>query len=109
MIILKAAPHGGWNGFGTYNGNGTYNVTGYPGDKPTGSMWGMFGTTTSDSDDIFYTLDTAGGQSGSGVLDTNRIVRGIHTNGVYPGSPTNQGTRITSTVFNTIVGWINKY
>jgi V8-like Glu-specific endopeptidase len=108
MIVLKAAPHNGWNGFGTYNSNGTYNVTGYPGDKPQGSMWGMSGTTTSDSDDIFYTIDTAGGQSGSGVLDTNNIVRGIHTNGVNSAG-NNQGTRITSTVFRTIIGWLNKY
>jgi glutamyl endopeptidase len=108
MIVLKAAPHGGWKGFGTYNGNGTYNVTGYPGDKPTGSMWGMSGSTTSDSDDIFYKIDTAGGQSGSGVLDQNGALRGIHTNGVNRAG-NNQGTRITSTVFNTIVGWLNKY
>lgn len=108
MIVLQAAPHGGWTGFGIYNGDGTYNVTGYPGDQPTGTMWGMSGLTTSDSDDIFYTLDTAGGQSGSGVLDTSNVIRGIHTNG-HNSSGNNQGTRITSSVFNVITGWINQY
>jgi len=108
MVVLREAPHGGWSGYGTYNGDGTYSVTGYPGDKPRGSMWGMSGSTTSDSDDIFYTLDTAGGQSGSGVLDTSDVIRGVHTNGANRAG-NNQGTRITPVVFNTITGWIDQY
>lgn len=109
MIILQEAPHGGYNGFGTYNGNGNYNVTGYPGDKPTGEMWGMWGQTTSDAHHIYYTLDTLGGQSGSGVLDTGAIVRGIHINGFSTPTGNNKAKKIDSTTFNTIVDWLYSY
>ena len=104
MIILKSAPHGGWNGYGIYSGNGTYTVTGYPSDKPFGQMWGMSGSTTSNTDSIFYTLDTYGGQSGSGIMDSGRNIRGIHTNGF---ASNNSGTKITLTKFNTIKDWIS--
>ncbi len=106
MIVLAAAPHGGNAGWGTYSG-GTHRITGYPGDKPFGTMWTHFGTPwTSGSMRLCYTIDTAGGQSGSGIADTSGHVRGIHTT----GSPTqNCGTRITGTVFNTLKNWIATY
>jgi V8-like Glu-specific endopeptidase len=103
MIILKAAPHGGYTSYGTYSG-GTVTVTGYPGDKPFGTMWTMSGSSTSDSMKIYYTLDTAGGQSGSGIRDTGNRVRGIHA---YGYGSKNGGTRITSTVYNQIQSWIS--
>jgi len=43
MIVLAAAPHGGHAGWGTYSG-GTHRITGYPGDKPFGTMWTHSGT-----------------------------------------------------------------
>ncbi|MEX2961547.1 serine protease [Microbulbifer sp. TYP-18] len=105
IIVLADEPHGGNSGWGTYSG-GTHSVTGYPGDKPFGTMWTDSGSTTASSTRICYTLDTAGGQSGSGIKDTGNVVRGIHTT----GSPTqNCGTRINSSVFSTLQDWIATY
>lgn len=103
MIILNDAPHGGFTSYGTYSG-GNVTVTGYPGDKPFGTMWTMSGSSTSDSYKIYYTLDTAGGQSGSGIRDSGNKIRGIHA---YGYGWRNGGTRITSTVFNQIQSWID--
>jgi len=106
MIVLAAAPHGGHAGWGVYSG-GTHRVTGYPGDKPFGTMWTDSGaTSTSGSYRVCYTLDTAGGQSGSGIADTSGYVRGIHTTG---STTQNCGTRMTSTVYNTLKNWIATY
>lgn len=103
MIILSEAPHGGYRAYGQYSG-GTHRVTGYPGDKPFGTMWTDSGSTSSDSYKIYYTLDTAGGQSGSGIMDNSNVVRGIHA---YAYGSQNGGTRIQSTVYNQIQSWIN--
>lgn len=51
----------------------------------------------------------AGGQSGSGVLDTGAIVRGIHTNGFLTTTGNNKAKKIDSTTFNTIVDWLYSY
>lgn len=102
LIVLSAAPHGGWAGWGTYS-SGTHSVCGYPGDKPFGTMWNMGGSTSSNTYKIYYSFDTAGGQSGSGIRDTSNYVRGIHA---YCYSSNNGGTRLTSTVYNTLQGWI---
>lgn len=104
MIILDAAPHGGYESYGKYSG-GTHTVTGYPGDKPFGTMWTDTGSTTSDSRKIYYTLDTAGGQSGSGIRDSGNTVRGIHAYGVSNGK--NSGTKIQNSVYNQIQSWIS--
>lgn len=106
MIILKSAPHNGWNGYGIYAGNGTYTVTGYPSDKPFGQMWGMSGRTTSDTSHIYYSLDTYGGQSGSGIMDSGNNVRGIHA---YGSANQNFGTKIDLTIFNKIKEWVASY
>lgn len=106
MIVLGAAPHGGHAGWGVYSG-GTHRITGYPGDKPFGTMWTHSGSTwTSGSYRLCYTIDTAGGQSGSGIADTGGYVRGVHTTG---SSTQNCGTRMTSTVYNTLQNWIATY
>jgi glutamyl endopeptidase len=106
MIVLADAPHGGYAGWGVYSG-GTHRITGYPGDKPSGTMWTHSGaTSTSGSYRLCYTIDTAGGQSGSGIADTSYYVRGVHTTG---SSTQNCGTRITSEVYNTLKNWIATY
>jgi glutamyl endopeptidase len=106
MIVLADAPHGGNAGWGVYSG-GTHRITGYPGDKAFGTMWTHSGTTsTSGSYRLCYTIDTAGGQSGSGIADTSFYVRGIHTTG---SSTQNCGTRLTSGVYNTLKNWIATY
>jgi V8-like Glu-specific endopeptidase len=107
LIVLSAAPHGGNSGWGVYSG-GTHTITGYPGDKPSGTMWTMSGSvSTSGSYRLCYTIDTAGGQSGSGIADGGGVyVRGVHTTG---SSTQNCGTRLTSTVYNTLKNWIATY
>ncbi|MEP7309822.1 MAG: trypsin-like serine protease [Acidobacteriota bacterium] len=107
MIVLSAPPHGGNSGWGVYSG-GTHTITGYPGDKPFGTMWTASGAvSTSGSYRLCYQIDTAGGQSGSGIADGGGVyVRGIHTTG---SSTQNCGTRLTSTVYNTLQSWISTY
>jgi len=80
------------------------NVTGYPVDRPAGTMWW-------DSDSIravypnqlFCNTDTADGQSGAPVwvkdAGGNRFVVGIHN---YAG---NYGSRINVTVLSNINHW----
>jgi V8-like Glu-specific endopeptidase len=100
----------GWYGFGVYSDAdlraATANISGYPGDKPSGTQWYDSRRVASvNSRKVFYDIDTAGGQSGSAVY---RIINGarfgiaIHA---YGGATTNSGTRIVSDVFNNIVGW----
>lgn len=106
MIVLAAPPHGGNAGWGVYSG-GSHTISGYPGDKPFGTMWTHGGgVSTSGSFRLCYTIDTAGGQSGSGIYDSGFVVRGVHTTG---SSSQNCGTRLTSTVVNTLQGWISTY
>lgn len=100
----------GWFGFGVYNDatltGSVVNISGYPGDKPSGTQW--YGARKVDSvgaRKVYYDIDTAGGQSGSAVY---RIISGgrygvaIHA---YGGATTNSGTRIVTAVFNNMVNW----
>ncbi|CEG26225.1 trypsin-like serine peptidase [Bacillus sp. B-jedd] len=61
-------------------------IFGYPGDKiiSTGlyNQWGMSGNVTMDLENIlYYTIDTAPGQSGSAILDSSNQVVGVHNAG----------------------------
>ena len=107
LIVLAAPAHGGYSGWGVYSG-GTHTITGYPGDKTSGTMWTMSGSVwTSGSYRLCYTIDTFNGQSGSGIADGGGVyVRGVHTTG---SSTQNCGTRLTSTVYNTLQNWIATY
>jgi glutamyl endopeptidase len=100
----------GWFGFGVYSDSDllsvTGNISGYPGDKPTGTQWYDSRIIASVNGlKIYYDIDTAGGQSGSGVY---RIINGqpygiaIHA---YGGATTNSGTRITMPVYNNMIAW----
>jgi V8-like Glu-specific endopeptidase len=86
----------------------TINLSGYPGDKPTGTQW-FHSRALMDVDErvLTYDTDTAGGQSGAPVWirtqDGNRYGVGIHTNGDLAG---NSATRINQEVFNNIVSWL---
>lgn len=88
----------------------TGRVEGYPGDKPNGTHWKMSGTMhpRTGADMIHYTLDTAGGQSGSPIMVANRpscggpCGMGIHSYGAGGNPPTNSGPRITQANFDTI-------
>jgi glutamyl endopeptidase len=107
LITLASAPHGGYAGYGTFT-SGSHRIAGYPGDKTFGTMWEHSGTvSTSGSYRLCYTIDTAGGQSGSGITNNSgATVRGIHTTG---SSSQNCGTRITTAVYNQIQTWISQY
>lgn len=81
------------------------NVTGYPGDKPSGTMWHDSRVIVSTSPTkVHYALDTAGGQSGAPayiIRDGKRYAVAVHA---Y-GGVTNSGTRISTPVFQNLRNW----
>jgi glutamyl endopeptidase len=100
----------GWFGFGVWGDSEltsvTGNISGYPGDKPSGTQWYAARRIASvNARKVYYDIDTAGGQSGSAVY---RIINGgrygiaIHA---YGGATTNSGTRIVSPVFSNMLNW----
>ncbi|WP_226436208.1 trypsin-like serine peptidase [Rhodococcus yananensis] len=103
----------GWLGFGYYSDAtllaSTANLAGYPGDKPSGTLWYHSRRLLSVSAGrIHYQVDTFGGQSGSAVyrlVDGHRYAFGIHTNGAAPGIPVNSGVRITKPIFDRMKAW----
>lgn len=104
----------GWFGYAWQSSNtfaGTYTVRGYPGDKPSATLWTMSGAVTAvNANRLWYSIDTYGGQSGSPfykyVSATGYTSYGIHTYGTsvspYYG---NSATRITQNVFNNFATW----
>ena len=58
------------------SGGKTVNIAGYPGDKPSGTLWYDSPEIASvNPRKVYYDIDTAGGQSGSGglrIIDGNR-------------------------------------
>jgi V8-like Glu-specific endopeptidase len=100
----------GWFGFGAYTDatlvGSSVNVSGYPGDKPSGTQWYHWNTVTSVGPrKVFYQVDTFGGQSGSAVYridNGGRYGVAVHA---YGGSASNSGTRITQQVFDNFVAW----
>ncbi len=98
----------GWFGFGNWpnlDGVGA-NISGYPGDKPSGTQWyAGRNVASATSRKVFYDIDTAGGQSGSAVYrfaNGGRYGIAIHA---YGGATVNSGTRINGPVFNNIKSW----
>lgn len=100
----------GWFGFGVFSDGdllaSTGNISGYPGDKPTGTQWFHARKVVSvNSRKVYYDVDTAGGQSGSAVyriLNGARYGIAIHA---YGGTTTNSGTRITTPVYKNMLAW----
>jgi glutamyl endopeptidase len=97
-------------GFGSYGDDDltddVANVTGYPGDKPDGTMWydtKTFASVTATK--VYYDIDTAGGQSGAAVYvikDGQRLAVAVHA---YGGAVTNSGTRISPPVYQNLSNW----
>lgn len=84
----------------------TANITGYPGDKPAGTMWYDNKKVASvSSRKVHYDIDTAGGQSGAAVYRIKNGVRQGMAIHAYGGSTTNSGTRINRAVFDNITAW----
>jgi glutamyl endopeptidase len=110
----------GWFGFfataTTLNAQAA-TVTGYPGDKPSGTQWTHSGVIAiTDPRKLWYSIDTAGGQSGAPVWAENAqgcagpCAMAIHAYGQASGAPPpgntyNSGTRITTDVFNNLTSW----
>jgi glutamyl endopeptidase len=105
----------GWFGYFWQSSNyfpGTYNVRGYPGDKTYGTLWTMAGTVKAvTTRRLWYSIDTAGGQSGSPFYTKPSGVccygAGIHTYGIplSPYTSYNSATRITQGAFNNMKAW----
>ncbi|HMQ24920.1 MAG TPA: trypsin-like serine protease [Acidimicrobiales bacterium] len=106
----------GWFGLFSLPGTNRFagsrgRVQGYPTDKPLGTQWKMAGDMHHSTDrQVFYPMDTFGGQSGAPVFKWNRpscggpCGLGIHTYGVGGDTPTlNRGTRLTASVFDKII------
>ena len=99
-----------------YNNGTTLNTAGYPGDRDGGRlMYRATGPSDSATDTkVFYTgfegMDTAGGQSGSGVwryssASNTRHIHAIHAYGSGADN-LNSGTRINADKFNRLNNWI---
>jgi V8-like Glu-specific endopeptidase len=84
----------------------TVNIAGYPGDKPSGTLWYDHREVGSvNTDKVFYAADTAGGQSGACAYifhEGQRTGVAIHA---YGGNTANSGTRISSQVFTNLEAW----
>jgi glutamyl endopeptidase len=112
MIVLNQdiGNSNGWLGYGWQNPMPAYNVNinGYPGDKPSGTMWHSFcQLQIIQTFRLYYACDTFGGESGSAAYvfkDQSRTVYGIHAYGV-DSTGLNGATRITESVFNKVKGW----
>jgi glutamyl endopeptidase len=111
--ILLDEPLGlttGWFGYGVFEDShlvgAPAHVTGYPGDKPSGTLWHHSLPIASVSEPkVFYAIDTAGGESGTAVYlleDGLPIAVAVHA---YGGSVSNSGTRITQEVYRNLRQW----
>ena len=81
------------------------NISGYPGDKPSGTQWYAARTSRRSRRARCSTNRHAGGQSGSAVYriaNGNRYGVAVHA---YGGSTTNSGTRIAQPVYNNMLAW----
>jgi glutamyl endopeptidase len=83
------------------------NISGYPGDKPSGTQWFDARVVAQvNARKVYYDIDTAGGQSGAPVvriLDGNRIGIAVHA---YGGATSNSGTRINAEVHQRMKSWM---
>jgi glutamyl endopeptidase len=97
-------------GFGSYRDpelvGSVANVTGYPGDKDSGTLWyDSKGIASVTPTKVYYDIDTAGGQSGACVYvikNKQRIAVAVHA---YGGPVTNSGTRISPPVYQNLNNW----
>jgi glutamyl endopeptidase len=111
--IILDQPFGittGWFGYAVHPDNRLVGVgatvAGYPGDKPSGTIWQHSLPISSVSEPkVFYAIDTAGGQSGAAVYLTENnlpVAVAVHA---YGGSVSNSGTRITPAVYQNFRQW----
>ncbi|MBV7392485.1 trypsin-like serine protease [Enterococcus sp. ALS3] len=103
MIRLNE-PLGIYSGWLNVSTNVTDNMqiitSGYPGDKYVNNIYPTMWTSSGyinelTENNLYYQLDTTGGQSGSPIYDTQNNVIGVHTSAFKDQTPLNVGTRIT--------------
>jgi glutamyl endopeptidase len=100
-------------GFGYNDSLPLYNVNinGYPGDKPSGTLWHSFGALKIIQPfRLYHDLDTFGGNSGSAVyvfISGARTIYGIHAYGV-DSTGYNGATRINKPVYDNLKRWISE-
>mgnify|MGYP000502908277 CR=1 FL=1 len=88
-------------------------MEGYPGDKSYGSRWKMVDEVDRNSvNNLYYPMDTFGGQSGSPVYGKvsntcQTCAFGIHAyaTGLEPFPGSNSGTRVTDALFADLALW----
>jgi glutamyl endopeptidase len=102
----------GWFGYGNWSDleGVTGHLAGYPGDLGSGRemYYDYDPIADTNSNRLFYQIDTYNGQSGSGVyrkIDGHRYVMGVHAYGTGGGSY-NKATRINASRFDRIQDWI---
>lgn len=121
MIVLSenVGTRTGWLGYGynTADKSINLNISGYPGDKPTGTQWRAYCTGVPFNyslDKVNHTCDTYPGHSGSPmwkfISPSYRSIRAVHTNGAPGGFYTtdqerNRATLIDAFVFDTLKRW----
>jgi glutamyl endopeptidase len=86
------------------NKSQTWRVTGYPGDKPAGTMWTATGQiTVQNSGETDYNIDMMGGESGGPVYNSGAYVTAINAYGV--GTSYNAGPSLTPTRMDNLHAW----
>lgn len=114
-VIELAEPIGeqvGWSGFKALPESEYSNkvrITGYPGDKETGTMWTVSCPSNVIDTTINYECDTYGGMSGSGIFSLNTdpektYLTSVHT---FGSSDSNGGVIIDRKNFGMILSWRN--
>lgn len=90
-------------------------IAGYPGDKPSGTLWEAQGQRLSnDKGEALstYELDTYGGQSGSAVrmiIDEVESVVGVHSSGIRSlTSPYNEALFFTDADLEMLNSWMEQ-
>lgn len=87
----------------------TLTISGYPGDKPRGTLWHSSCAFDSVSPAQFlYRCSTFGGNSGSAIIATapresRPFIYGVHTSG---GRTRNRGTRLSAPIFELVKEWM---
>jgi len=89
------------------------NINGYPGDKPSGTMWHSYGALKIIQPfRLYHDCDTFGGNSGSAVYayftsSGTRTIYGIHAYGI-DSTGLNGATRINKAVYDNLKRWISE-
>jgi V8-like Glu-specific endopeptidase len=110
----------GWFGLASFSDStlgstGTAYLTGYPGEKPSGTQWQAWGPILDyDSARVYYKIDETPGDSGAGVYRFwygSRYVFAVNTGWSwhfdwFNSGYFNHGTRINTTRFYLIEGWM---